>query len=326
MSGGNNVIMNCTDRQTAVQFVTAPWWRAEYKLLRAPELVMDFVNAPPGMPQHFEGPDIKDYLEWMSRTVLAWDVDCAGVYRSEFPHIYWAYGDIKGKTFWGKRESDFATRFIMKLHIEDGVVDYVRQMMDPLAFLRAAGREIPIFHMDIHDPAVDAALAEKRVHPAPQKNLSGLDPSPEAVAKRKRGNLDAYRSGPLDEAMARMGTVSAHCTTRVWFLPPEMKDSYPEELMERVETWTQVSCLSTDFDSRGVGYFTEDPHVCFGEFHTSQDCDWKGNHCAGRYQNTYMYLFIMDDLGVVTHVEEYMCTISKYNSVNISVPSFPYFL
>ena len=53
--------------------------------------------------------------------------------------------------------------------------------------------------------------------------------------------------------------------------------------------------------------------------------DWLGNNAPGHYRNRYFYVLRFDDLGRIACCEEVLNPINKFNSIGVSIPSFPYY-
>jgi len=123
-----------------------------------------------------------------------------------------------------------------------------------------------------------------------------------------------------------MATFSPIHDSNVWFLPPEMCETYPPEMMERVEAWTVMSCKKIDFDEAGRYWATDDPSVYFAEYMCWGDVDWIGNNApGGHYRNRYFYVLRFDEAGRIACCEEVLNPINKFNSIGVSIPSFPYY-
>lgn len=301
------------------------YWEKEYAHCFSEDLTLVFHAAPPGMPQHMDAFDAELFFQWLRRTTRSWTMHLEELKGTPDENLFWAVGSQAGIVNWGAGDTDFSSKFICKIDFTGGKVSCLSIIMDPLAFLAAAGRDIPIFRMDLYDPRIDAFLA------APTEEGSGAAPAPadtnpEAVRARRQRNLDAFRSGDYFKALAEMASYAPDYESKVWFLPPEMKAEYSPELMPRVHAWTSLSCPWIDFDRRGRAYATDDPNVWFCEYMCYGETDWIGNNCRGMYRNRYFYRIEMDDAGYMKKCEEFLNPINKYNSINVSLPSFPYWL
>lgn len=276
------------------------------------------------MPQYFDNYRVREYFEWMNRTVKSWHVDLEELYAApDDPNLFWAVGTYEGDVFWGNHHGRFTSKFIKKIRLYDSKIVHVKMMLDPLAYLNAAGRTCPVFRMDIHHPDVDRFMEEsKPEHPeAPSPPPAG----PDSASQRIIDNLDAFRNGDYWKSVYTIADYADDAQMHVWFLPPEMDHEYPPELMPRVHAWSELSCTNIMFDYNGVAYPTEDPQVYFAEYRCSGDTNWLGNECSGRYRNEYFYILRFNENGQIRVCEEFLNPVNKFNSINVSLPSFPYY-
>lgn len=318
------------NKAVARRFVTSPFWKPEYRELLADGLVIDFPSAPPGMPQYFSGPETERYLEWMNRTVRTWQVELEELHGVQNDTVtFWAVGRCGGQVFWGLQDGEFQSKFIFRLRVVRRRVVQVKMMMDPLCFLKAAGRICPLFRMDLHHPEIEARLSQH-----PQNPHSKAEEAPEAapgrpvdLRQRILGNLDAFRSPDYWASVSHLATYSPHLKAYVWFLPPEMGQAdYSQAEMPRVDCWSVLSCPDIDFDSSGTTWMADDASVYFGEYTCNGRTRWLGNGVEGCYRNHYFYILRMDEEGRIAVSEEFLNPINKFNSINVSLPSFPYYL
>ena len=306
-------------------YLTREYWTEEYRDLFAKDFVLDLPSAPPGMPQHLDAFDARQYREWLNRTVTNYHSEVREAYGTPDPDLFWGVRRVTCDVKWGKEPGTFTSVIFSRIQLKDGKLSYIKNNWNPLAFLYAIHAEVPTFRMDLYDPRVDAFIRENPV-PAQEGPGPELDMSPEAIRKRIENNLNAYRSGDYFDALTNMCTFAPNHQSIVWFLPPEMKESYPPEMMERVEAWTCVSCPKIDFDESGTWCATDDPHVYFCEYMCWGDVDWVGNNApGGHYRNRYFYVLRFNDAGQITCCEEVLNPINKFNSIGVSIPTFPYY-
>lgn len=313
------------NREIVHKAVTEEFWRLEPGEVFAPDFQIDFPNAAPGIPQHLDEFEVERYFFWLQETVKTWNVQLHQLYGTPDPDVFWAVSTVSACVHWGGQDGNFETRRFARYELKDGKIRLLVELSNPLRWLEAAGREIPVFRMDLEHPRVNAALAEKQQ----AKHLSGRkaqDMSDEAVQARTAGGIRAFMSGDYWRAVTEIASYAPELDAKVWFLPPEMKESYPPEMAERVEIWSQLSCPYIEFDRMGRVWETDDPHVFFCEYRCFGITDWLGNNTPNsRYRNRYVYVLHFDDAGQICCCEEVLNPINKYNSVNISLPSFPYY-
>lgn len=306
-------------------YLTREYWQPEYRDLFAEDFVLDLPSAPPGMPQHLDAFDAGQYRQWLCRTVDNYRSDVQEVYGTPDPEVFWAVRVVSCDVRWGREPGQFTSRIFSRIELKAGKLSYIKNNWNPLAFLYAIHAQVPLFRMDLQDPRIDAFL---RAHPAPEATdgPEELDMSPEAVQRRIQANLDAFCYDDYFYALEHIATFAPNHDSKVWFLPPEMQESYPQEMMARVEAWTSVSCPEIHFDKAGRYWATDDPHVYFCEYMCWGVVDWVGNNApGGHYRNRYFYILRFDDAGRISCCEEVLNPVNKFNSIGVSIPSFPYY-
>lgn len=305
--------------------VCGRFWQEDFAELFDDGFTIEYSNAPPGMPQIMDEFEVELYFDWLRATVMSWEVTLEELYSTPNPNVFWAVSVAKGKVFWGGQNGLFESKRFSKYTLSDGKIVHLKEVSNPLSYLKAAGREPPLFRMDLYDERIEQALAGGAGDPH-AAGSEPLDTSPEAVAKRISNNLLAFMSGDYWQAVTTLASYAPDCGSKVWFLPPQMQESYPPELMPRVEAWSMLSCPSIEFDHRGVVYATDDPLVYFCEYMCKGVTDWIGNNAPNsRYRNRYFYILRFNEAGQIKMYEEILNPINKFNSINVSLPSFPYY-
>ena len=71
-------------------YLTKEYWKPEYQDLFAKDFVLDLPSAPPGMPQHMDAFDARQYREWLLRTVSGYTSEVQEVYGTPDPEMFWA--------------------------------------------------------------------------------------------------------------------------------------------------------------------------------------------------------------------------------------------
>jgi ketosteroid isomerase-like protein len=320
-----NEMTKIENREKVKTMLLSEYWLPKYDRLFSDNFTIDFPNAPPGMPQNMNPFNARCFKNWMSRTVKTWTVEPDyELYGTPDPGNFWAVRTCSGDVFWAGVNGHFKSKMVTNVTIENGEITHIKELFDPLQFLKAIGREAPVFRVDLTDERVLKFRKEagSRMTPPPASNI---DMSPEAIEKRRRNNLDAYRQADHYKAIMELLSVTEDCAHQVYFLPPEMKDAYYGEELELIEAWSGASCQKLVFDTGGVCHATDDPNVYFCEFSCFGDTDWIGNNAPGKYRNNYFYILRFADDGRLRCVEEYLNPINKFNSINVSIPSFPYY-
>ncbi len=313
------------NRTLAARYAAEAFWLPELaEELFADGATMDFPNAPPGMPQSMDAFDTRLYLRYLGRTVSDYHSEPVSLYGTPDPDVFWLIREVSADVHWGWEPGTFKSRIFTRLELHEGKIRYLRSMWNPLSFLKAANLEIPIFRMDLADARIMAQLAyeadgEPYEIPTPTHD-------PQAAQRRILSNLELHRQADYFQAGVDMSFTAPDAQSVVWFLPPEMRESYTEQELPYVNGWTAVSCHTLDFAPEGRWWQTDDPHVYFAEFMCDGLVDWVGNHTTGaHYRNRYFYILHFDEYGRVTRTEEVLNPINKFNSIGVSLPTFPYY-
>lgn len=298
---------------------------------------MEFPFAPPGMPTYFSVWETERCFEWLNRTVKRWSAEETAFYGTPDPEQFWAIGRCHAEVLWGGQEGTMESQYFLRLQMREGRAAALKLWTDPLFMLRAAGREVPVFRMDIHDEKVDEYLAS---HPAkPAAAEPPLNHDPEAREARIRANLDTNRCGAEREKYRALETNAPAFSGGVWFVPKEMDGiahlhtpqrleggDFPPELAGRCFAWTKASSPWMYRDTRSVIYPTENPRFYFAELNGHGPGRWRGNGADdGHYHQPYLMLIELDEEGRLLRRDEILNPVNKYNSVNLTLPSFPYY-
>lgn len=315
------------NKAIARQMIVSEYWKDEYKDLFSDLYYFDFPTAPPGMPQRFQDGEVDNFFEWMGRTVKRWDVDLEEIHGVENDSTtFFAVGWVDADVYWGMQDGHLHSKMLAKISVKNQKVCYMKLHMDPLKFLDAAGRKYPIFRMDIDHPEVYQYLENTKEDPHAK---AGDAPEEELTKEQKiQKTLDAFRSPDYWYQVSHEASYQDGFTAYVWCLPPEMdKDAtYDGEELARVEAWSVLSCPEIDFHEGGITWKADDADIYFGEYDCKGTTTWLGNDVVGKYRNNYFYILRMNEKGEVAVSEEFLNPINKMNSINVSVPSFPYYL
>lgn len=296
-----------------------PWWEPEYDELFTPDFTIDMPFAPPGMDQHLGVGQVLPHKEWLNRTVKNWYVNDMKVYgpRDPFGDKYIIVRRCGGDVHWGGRDGRFESRMTTLLSIRNGKILYMKEWFNPLEFLKAAGLGVPAFRQTLdreNAPHTEKVTLEDM----------GLELTKEAAAKRAEDNVLSFIT--LDSKAAGQKRIqSPDFKHAVWNAPPDMLEEYPEEDLEAFDKWVWDSI--TGFWAGHpdmIPYATDDPHYYFLEAGGYGQVEWIGNYAKGGYGNRYIKYIEIDDNGLLARWDENLNPISKFNSINVSLPTFPY--
>jgi len=301
------------------RMITSQYWRPENLAMFSGNFGLELPNAPPGMPQYFNRVDYLEYADWMTQTVKSWQVNPGyEIYGTKDPNLFWVVRECTGDVHWAGKDGKYQSRMVSRITIENGKIKHWRELSDPLSYLRAIGADVPTFHVKMDWDEV------KKIKAQPVKAAPPMDKSTAASAKRLANNLAVYKQGMDYKQEAGVQTLTDNCEWRVWFLPPEMKAAYFGDEKIAINIWTDRSVLSYKYIPGAVIYETDDPTVYFTETGGAGISEWQGNNIRGRYRNRYVMFDKFENGAMVRH-HEYLNPINKFNSINVSIPTFPYY-
>lgn len=296
------------------------WWKKEYDSCFTSDLALEMPFAPPGMFQEIKFPQTLVHKQWLNRTVHRWEVEPLSIVGPKQPdgNVFFLTYNVKGTVHWGGIDGAYQNRVVARVTLQDGLICNIREWSNPFQYIWAAGREIPTFHVSLDVHSKVGAVLHQPLPPTPEYDLS-----PEACEARRAENIDRFSSDKAGYACSPI-KVNEGFQRFVWFVPPEMKDSYSAEEEPFMSLWSGLSAESWAFLPGAIVYETEDPNEAFFEASAHGMYHWEGNHSFGGYMNRYLMHITMNEQGLCTRYDEYLNPINKMNSINQSIPSFPW--
>lgn len=297
------------------------WWRPEFEELMSADLSLEFPFAPPGMTQNPCRGQVWAHCCWMTQTVKTWDVTVERIYgpREEYGKVFFAVYHVKGEVYWGGADGVYENRHVDRITVENGRVVNIRQWFNPFKWLEAAGREIPVFNVDI--PWEDVPKY-REMREAKEANTD-FSTAYEDIEARISANIRAFMaSNSADNHMTFESP--ANYDRSVYWVPPIMKEHVEGDEIDQMEAWTWASIKQWQLMDDAVIYETDDRRCYFFETGGYGRAGWLGNNSEGGYQNRYIKYMELDDMGFIIKYDEYLNPICKLNSINKSIPSFPY--
>lgn len=309
--------------ETFRRLAGAPYWEPDYAALFDADCVLEVPFAPPGMPQYFSAVERPIHFAWLARTTKNWSFTEVEPYGAPADtDVFWLMRRGSCLASWaGLRDQAFESRFILKLTIRDGVVTSLKELFDPMAFLRAAGKPLPVFPMVLDPEAVEReapAIAAKRA-----MTFVCNDP-PEVCEARKARALDALRYHRIDPAYADAMPEAPNMDGFLFFAPPGMDEFCTPHRQPGHLDWLSKCEVDSGYSSDTFPvYATADPDVYFDETCYHGLMHWPGAE-PGRYRNTYVDRIVFDH-GYIKEFSEALNPINKFNSINVCLPTFPYY-
>ena len=87
--------LKAANRAIVDLYLNQEYWQPDYNRLFAENFVLDLPSAPPGMPQHLDAFDARQYRQWLSRTVTHYQSDVQEVYGTPDPNLFWAVREVR---------------------------------------------------------------------------------------------------------------------------------------------------------------------------------------------------------------------------------------
>ena len=309
----SDVTVNEAEFALAQRFANAVYWEEPFEALFADTLVLDQPFAPPGMWQHLTTEEAKRQFDWLRRTVKNWRWDApAKVFATDHEHTYWVFRDGGGQTHWAGVDGEFWSRMPALLRIENGKIVYLKEHFDMAAFYKAISVELPRFEYDAPDP--------KTLTPRPPAPV--IDHTPESLERQVQATL-AFFINP------NYWDPEVNCVLADDFVhelvdaPADMPRHYEGTEYDAINAWLGThmgDCELFDLDF----YHTQDEHVYIAEFTCLAPVTWGGCTGGGYYSNREISYIEINDQGLCSRLDEYFHTLSKFNSIGVSIPSFPY--
>lgn len=308
----SKVTADPAELELARRFACAQYWRPECRELLSEDVRLDLPFAPPGMWQDMSHIETMRYFDWMTRTVSDWIFEPdAKAFATDHPGIYWVFRTGGGHVRWAKREGTFRSKMAALIHIRDGRIDYIKDHPDTAAYYEAIGVELPHFQYDAPDPSA--------LEPRPPAPV--IDHTPESLERQVQATLNFFINPSYWDP-------EVNCVLADDFIhelvdaPKDMPRVYVGTEYDSINAWLAAHMGDGDvYDCKF--YNTNDPHVYIAEFNAYFDVTWGGASEGGHYSNREISYIEINDQGLCTRLDEYFCTTSKFNSIGVSIPSFP---
>ena len=314
----STVTVPAGDLKTAQDFAQACWWDAQCEPLFGEDLTIDLPYAPPGMYQHLGANEKKFHFDWMRRTTSGWKWTNIRTLGTDRDGYFWVFRDGEADTCWNEISGHFKSKFAALLQISGGKIHWFKEFSDPTAWYTAIGTELPHFYFDRKDPA---EFPPRTLTPANLKTQADLDAQvQDTLAFFKSPN---YWDPKVNEVL------SEDFLHELTFAPADMQRFYRGQEYDSLNEWLDRHLLGGDiFDE--VFYETTDPHIYITEYNCRFTTNWglSAQEIAagktGTYVNREVSYIELDDEGRCLRLDEYLNTMSKFLSIGVSIPTFPY--
>lgn len=306
------VIVDSAGLALAKRFAKAEYWRPECKELFSEDVTIDLPYAPPGMYQSMTHNETEYYFKWMSATVSNWRYEGeVRAFATDQPGVYWVFRTGRGDARWAKKTGEFKSKMAAQLYIRDGKIDYIKEHMDMAAYYAAIGVELPRFQYDAPDP--------KTIQPRPAAPV--VRHTEESLARQIEATLNFFINPSYWDPEVNC-VLADDFIHELVFAPKNMPRVYEGTEYDSINAWLGKNMGDGRvYDCKF--YNTDDPHVFIAEFNCYFDVTWGGAVEGGHYSNREISYIEINDQGLCSRLDEYFWTASKFNSIGVSIPSFP---
>ncbi len=299
------------------------WWLGEFRDHFTEDLTYEAPMAPPGMLQSLNEGMTAIHMMWLSATVKTWEAEILKSYgpKEENGDTFFIIYNVKADVKWGGTENTYSNkRGVLRIRMNGDKICSIKEWFNPLNWIKAAGRDVPVFGMSIPmcNELSRAIHKEKPARPE-------YDMSPEACENRRKSNIECF--GSLEKGYACSPIpVEKGFDRLVLNVPANMKEDVTPEEREYFDLWLAVGETKPwTWMPGAVVYETDDPYASFSEPCGYGGYNWPGNEEFGMfYANKYICYIELDDKGFCKRYWEFLNPIAKMNSVNKSLPSFPW--
>jgi ketosteroid isomerase-like protein len=305
-----NVIVGQKEKNLAVvkEFAQTDYWLQGHAGFYTDNFTLEFPFAPPGWLQTLNIGETRAHFEWLRRTVKNWEWKNLRVYSTNFHDKFWIKRDGAGDVFWAGKDGRFESRFVTLITVEDGKISRIKDHFDALAVYKAIGVTLPVFTYDAPDPAF---LPRRK----PVPDISG---DPEKLVEKTKATLARFVAVDFWDDEQINANEIVH---ELPFAPPDMPKRYEANEYDALNVWISTNCLEWHTYAGNTLYETDEPGTYFIESGGAGFMSWAG--VKGHYQQRELSYLCIEN-GYAREFHEYFNPINKFNSINVSVPTFPY--
>ncbi|KAH9900107.1 hypothetical protein F4778DRAFT_156330 [Xylariomycetidae sp. FL2044] len=307
------------------RLLQTPFWEKDdsEKDLLSRECNLEFPFAPPGMPKVFDFPRRRVWISYLRRTTKAWSRHSIVKYPTHDPSRFWVESTTVADVTWGgPHVRKFECAHIELVVIQGGKVTLVRTWSDPLAYYRAAGINLPIFHFD---GRWDVSV------PSKQWEKPDAVPSTEEEATAARRELFDYFLRPNYADPEREGPKSKKRFTEDFrpsmpFNPKGMMREFNDQFLAACNDWMHRTLVS--WEQQVIDFHEDkflDPDLAIVEANGTHGLvKWDPSGATSGYCSDYIIMVKLRDFQIA-ECREYLDPVAKLLSAGLIVPCFPFF-
>jgi ketosteroid isomerase-like protein len=292
------------------RFINSNFWLTEYENIYSDDFVADMPFAPPGMYQHFENRfEYFTFNLWLSRSLKSWELTAQPrIFPTTDPNQFWAIRNGSGDVFWAGRKGRFNNEYLSFIVVKGGKIAYLKDYCDPLDFYKAIDIPIPIFD---YDPPETAPCARM-----PHHGKSLYD------AETNRRRAITQFSNPIEPLEGSEPVYAYDVVETCPYAPLTMPGDFSGEAFDIQTAWMLRDVVEWNANPRPKVFVTPDPDIFIVETYGYGLTNW--SKTTGRYTNREVMLIELE-AGKVKRFRVYFNPVNKFSSLNVSLPSFPYF-
>ncbi len=315
----SKVKVDSKDMESCRRFSQTTYWLRECEELFDDAFSLDLPYAPPGMYQHLGKNELKWHYDWLSHTVgNDWKWENINALGTDHEGIFWVFRSGAGSVCWGGKEGWYESKFATLLQIQDGRITYAKDHFDPTGFYKAVGVELPKFYYDAKPPEGFSEAV----------NLCRIPGTEESLQRQIKETLDFFVHPDYWNPKVK-DVLAEDFVHELTFAPADMPRVYRGRAYDALNEWLDRHLKGGEIYDE-LFYQTTDPHIYITEYNCLFETDWgytkeqinAGAH--GRYPNREISYIELDDQGRCRRLDEYLNTMSKFLSINASIPTFPY--
>jgi len=292
------------------RFINSDFWLPEHEECFSDDFTSDMPFAPPGMYQHFENRfEYFTFNRWLNRSLKSWKLDALPrIYPTGNPDQFWTIRSGSGEIFWAGRTGEYRNEYLSFIVLKDGKVSYLKDYCDPLSFYKAIDIPIPVFDYDPPEKA-----------PCVRMPLNGNSQYDEQTNYRR---ALAQFSNPIEPLEGDEPVYAYDVVETCPYAPLTMPKDFTDEAFDAQTAWMLRDVVEWNANPRPKVFMTPDPDIFIVETCGYGSTNW--SKTPGRYTNREIMLIELET-GKVKRFRVYFNPINKFSSINMSLPSFPYF-
>lgn len=297
-----------TNYYVVEKYLINDFWLQEHDGMFADDITADFPYAPPGMIQHMTAYEFLAHRIWLRNTVKSDGIKVKPVViPTTDPNVFWGIRWLSGNVYWAKKNGYFDSECITLFVMSKGKINHLQQFENPLSYYKAIGITLPTFEYDPIDTAPSARMPQGGVSSYPdEENL-----------RRAIINFTNPIEADFDEPIYTTSVIEV-CP----YAPHNMPEVYSGKSFDVQAEWMFRACPEWNTPAPPKIYHSTDPDVIVIRSDGYGRTTW--SHAEGHYLQRELQVAFLDK-GKIKHFRVYFNPLNKFASMNLSIPTIPYF-